>query len=308
MITQSVESSCESGDDAPNRKKYLDVKINRRYDSTPILCGRGSGFLPFYGHSLRVTLDAHAHVLCFAGHMSELHGFEPHDAASNGKLNWLRAGVLGANDGIVSIAALVVGIAAATSDVSVIFLTGIAALIAGAVSMGLGEYVSVSSQRDSELAWINKERRELEMFPEEELEELVVLYEKEGLSPETARKVAEELTAKDVLKAHLKIELNIDGEDLTNPIHAAISSILSFLAGAIIPLAAILLTIGLGMPTTPAIIITFAATIVALALTGGIGAFIGGSPVPRSIIRVVIGGTIALAITYGIGLLIGHGV
>lgn len=240
--------------------------------------------------------------------MSELHGFEPHDAASNGKLNWLRAGVLGANDGIVSIAALVVGIAAATSDVSVIFLTGIAALIAGAVSMGLGEYVSVSSQRDSELAWINKERRELEMFPEEELEELVVLYEKEGLSPETARKVAEELTAKDVLKAHLKIELNIDGEDLTNPIHAAISSILSFLAGAIIPLAAILLTIGLGMPTTPAIIITFAATIVALALTGGIGAFIGGSPVPRSIIRVVIGGTIALAITYGIGLLIGHGV
>lgn len=240
--------------------------------------------------------------------MSELHGFEPHDAASNGKLNWLRAGVLGANDGIVSIAALVVGIAAATSDVAVIFLTGIAALIAGAVSMGLGEYVSVSSQRDSELAWINKEKRELEMFPEEELEELVVLYEKEGLSPETARKVAEELTAKDVLKAHLKIELNIDGEDLTNPVHAAISSILSFLAGAIIPLAAILLTIGLGMPTTPSIIITFAATIVALALTGGIGAYIGGSPVPRSIIRVVIGGAAALAITYGIGLLIGHGV
>ena len=235
--------------------------------------------------------------------MALLHGFEPHDAASNGKLNWLRAGVLGANDGIVSIAALVVGIAAATSDVSVIFLTGIAALIAGAVSMGLGEYVSVSSQRDSELAWINKEKRELEMFPEEELDELAVLYEKEGLSPETARKVAEELTAKDALKAHLKIELNIDHEDLTNPVHAAISSILAFLAGAIIPLAAILITVGIGINTNLAIAITFVATIVALGLTGGIGAWIGGSPVPRSVVRVVIGGAIALAITYGIGLL-----
>lgn len=235
--------------------------------------------------------------------MALLHGFEPHDAASNGKLNWLRAGVLGANDGIVSIAALVVGIAAATSDVSVIFLTGIAALIAGAVSMGLGEYVSVSSQRDSELAWINKEKRELEMFPEEELDELAELYEKEGLSAETARKVAEELTAKDALKAHLKLELNIDHEDLTNPVHAAISSMLSFLAGAIIPLAAILITVGGGVNTTVAIAVTFAATIVALGLTGGIGAWIGGSPVPRSVVRVVIGGAVALAITYGIGLL-----
>jgi len=235
--------------------------------------------------------------------MALLHGFEPHEAASNGKLNWLRAGVLGANDGIVSIAALVVGIAAATSDVSVIFLTGIAALIAGAVSMGLGEYVSVSSQRDSELAWINKEKRELEMFPEEELDELAELYVKEGLSPETARQVAEELTAKDALKAHLKLELNIDHEDLTNPVHAAISSILSFLVGAIIPLAAILITVGTGVNTTVAIVITFAATIVALGLTGGIGAWIGGSPVPRSVVRVVIGGAAALAITYAIGLL-----
>lgn len=235
--------------------------------------------------------------------MALLHGFEPHDAASNGKLNWLRAGVLGANDGIVSIAALVVGIAAATSDVSVIFLTGIAALIAGAVSMGLGEYVSVSSQRDSELAWINKEKRELEMFPDEELDELAELYVKEGLSPETARLVAEELTAKDALRAHLKLELNIDHEDLTNPVHAAISSILSFLAGAIIPLAAILITVGGGVNTTVAILITFVATIIALGLTGGIGAWIGGSPVPRSVVRVVIGGAAALAITYGIGLL-----
>jgi len=231
---------------------------------------------------------------------------EPHAGSVSANLNALRAAVLGANDGIVSIAALVVGIAAATSDVAVIFLTGIAALIAGAVSMGLGEYVSVSSQRDSELAWINKEKRELEMFPEEELDELAELYEKEGLSKETARKVAEELTAKDALKAHLKIELNINHEDLTNPVHAAISSIVSFLAGAIIPLAAILITVSTGMETLWAIVITFAATIVALGLTGGIGAYVGGSPVPRSVFRVVIGGTIALAITYGIGTLFGH--
>ena len=236
------------------------------------------------------------------------HGHEPHDAASNSKLNWLRAGVLGANDGIVSIAALVVGVAAATSEVPVIFLTGIAALFAGAVSMGLGEYVSVSSQRDSELSWINKEKRELEEFPEEELEELVELWEKEGLSPETARTVAVELTKKDALTAHLKLELNIDHEDLTNPIHAAISSMLSFLAGAIFPLGAILITLALGMSSGLAIGITFAVTLVALGLTGGIGAWIGGGPVPRAIIRVMIGGAAALAITYGIGLLIGHGV
>lgn len=237
-----------------------------------------------------------------------LHGHEPHDAASNGKLNWLRAGVLGANDGIVSIAALVVGVAAATSDVPVIFLTGIAALVAGAVSMGLGEYVSVSSQRDSELSWINKERRELEEFPEEELAELAQLYVDEGLSPQLAQQVAEELTKKDALKAHLKLELNIDHEDLTNPIHAAISSMLSFLAGAIFPLAAILITIAAGVNTTIAIVITFAVTLVALGLTGGIGAYIGGGPVPRAVMRVMIGGAAALAITYGIGLLIGHGV
>ena len=236
------------------------------------------------------------------------HGHEPHDAASNSKLNWLRAGVLGANDGIVSIAALVVGVAAATSEVGVIFLTGIAALFAGAVSMGLGEYVSVSSQRDSELSWINKEKRELEEFPEEELAELTELWEKEGLSPETARIVAEELTKKDALTAHLKLELNIDHEDLTNPIHAAISSMLSFLAGAVFPLAAILITVGIGMNITAAIAITFAVTLVALGLTGGIGAYIGGGPVPRAVLRVMIGGAAALAITYGIGSIFGHSV
>lgn len=229
-------------------------------------------------------------------------GFEPHDAASNDKLNWLRAGVLGANDGIVSIAALVVGVAAATSDPAAILLTGVAGLAAGAISMALGEYVSVSSQRDSEMAWINKERRELEEFPEEELEELVLLYQEQGLKPETARIVAVEMTEKDALKTHLDIELGINQDELTNPLHAAISSAVSFFAGAILPLAAVLLT-----PEPFKIPATVAASLIALALTGGVGAFIGGAPVPRAILRVTVGGAAALAVTYFIGSLLGSG-
>lgn len=229
-------------------------------------------------------------------------GFEPHDAASNDKLNWLRAGVLGANDGIVSIAALVVGVAAATSDPAAILLTGVAGLAAGAISMALGEYVSVSSQRDSEKAWINKERRELEEFPEEELEELVLLYQEQGLKPETARIVAVEMTEKDALKTHLDIELGINQDELTNPLHAAISSAISFFAGAILPLAAVLFT-----PEPFKIPATVAASLIALALTGGVGAFIGGAPVPRAILRVTVGGAAALAVTYFIGSLLGSG-
>ena len=227
-------------------------------------------------------------------------GFEPHDAASNSKLNWLRAGVLGANDGIVSIAALMVGVAAATSDPAALLLTGVAGLSAGAISMALGEYVSVSSQRDSEKAWINKERRELEQFPEEELEELVLLYEAKGLKPETARQVAIEMTEVDALKTHLDVELGIDQEELTNPLHAAISSAISFFAGAILPLLAVLLT-----PEPAKIPATVAASLIALALTGGVGAYIGGAPVPRAILRVTIGGAAALAVTYFIGSLLG---
>jgi VIT1/CCC1 family predicted Fe2+/Mn2+ transporter len=228
------------------------------------------------------------------------HGFEPHDAASNSKLNWLRAGVLGANDGIVSIAALMVGVAAATSDPAALLLTGVAGLSAGAISMALGEYVSVSSQRDSEKAWINKERRELEQFPEEELEELVALYEAQGLKPETARQVAVEMTEVDALKTHLDIELGINQEELTNPLHAAISSAISFFAGAILPLLAVLLT-----PEPAKIPATVAASLIALALTGGVGAYIGGAPVPRAIFRVTLGGAAALAVTYFIGSLLG---
>ena len=229
-------------------------------------------------------------------------GFEPHDAASNSKLNWLRAGVLGANDGIVSIAALMVGVAAATTDPAALLLTGVAGLFAGAISMALGEYVSVSSQRDSEKAWINKERRELEEFPEEELEELVALYEAQGLKPATARQVAVEMTEVDALKTHLDIELGINQEELTNPLHAAISSAIAFFAGAILPLLAVLL-----VPGDAKIPATVAASLIALALTGGVGAYIGGAPVPRAILRVTIGGAAALAVTYFIGSLLGSG-
>ncbi|AWR22103.1 MAG: VIT family protein [Aurantimicrobium sp.] len=229
-------------------------------------------------------------------------GFEPHDAASNSKLNWLRAGVLGANDGIVSIAALMVGVAAATTDPAALLLTGVAGLSAGAISMALGEYVSVSSQRDSEKAWINKERRELEEFPEEELEELVALYEAQGLKPATARQVAVEMTEVDALKTHLDIELGINQEELTNPLHAAISSAIAFFAGAILPLLAVLL-----VPGDAKIPATVAASLIALALTGGVGAYIGGAPVPRAILRVTIGGAAALAVTYFIGSLLGSG-
>jgi len=230
------------------------------------------------------------------------HGFEPHDAASNSKLNWLRAGVLGANDGIVSIAALVVGVAAATTDSAAILLTGVAGLAAGAISMALGEYVSVSSQKDSEKAWVNKERRELEQFPEQEFEELVGLYEARGLKPETARIVAREMTDKDALRTHLDVELGINPDEYTNPLHAAISSAVSFFAGAILPLLAVLLT-----PEPYRIIATVVASLLALAITGAVGAYVGGAPVPRAVLRVTIGGAIALAITYGIGTLLGAG-
>lgn len=166
---------------------------------------------------------------------------EPHNGGVSQRLNWLRAGVLGANDGIVSVASLVVGVAGATTDVPALLTAGIAGLVGGAVSMALGEYVSVSSQRDSERALIEKEKRELLEMPEEELEELTQLYQQRGISRETAEKVAAELTAHDALAAHLEVELGIDQDDLVSPWQAAFSSAIAFTAGAILPLLAILL-------------------------------------------------------------------
>ncbi len=210
----------------------------------------------------------------------------------------MRAGVLGANDGIVSVAAIVVGVAAATSQIGAIVTAGLAALIGGAISMALGEYVSVSSQRDSERALIAKEKDELARMPEEELDELTALYLARGLSPKTARAVAEELTAQDALRAHLQAELNIDPDDIVSPWHAALASAVAFTIGAILPMLAIL------APQPARVPLTFAVVLVALAVTGGLGARLGGSPWLRGTVRVLIGGVLALGATFLIGLLL----
>ncbi|WP_125776513.1 VIT1/CCC1 transporter family protein [Antribacter gilvus] len=231
---------------------------------------------------------------------AQLHTGEPHAAGLAQRLNWLRAGVLGANDGIVSVAAVVVGVAGATSQHAAILTAGLAALVGGAISMALGEYVSVSSQSDSEKALIAKERRELAEMPEEELAELAAIYEAKGLSSATARQVATELTAHDALAAHLDAELNIDADDVVSPWHAAIASAVAFTAGAILPLVAILV-----VPEPAKVLVTFVVVLAALAATGATAAWIGGSPRFRATLRVVVGGALALGATFAIGSLLG---
>lgn len=228
------------------------------------------------------------------------HEDEPHRPGLASRLNWLRAGVLGANDGIVSVAAIVVGVASATSNVPAVLTAGTAGLVGGAISMALGEYVSVSSQRDSQRALIAKERQELRDQPDEELDELAGIYQNKGLSAETARQVAVELTAHDVLAAHLEAELNIIETDVASPWQAAGASALAFVIGAVLPMLAILLP-----PEAVRIPVTFVAVLIALAITGTTSAIIGDSPVLRATLRVVIGGAIALAATYVIGSLLG---
>jgi VIT1/CCC1 family predicted Fe2+/Mn2+ transporter len=212
----------------------------------------------------------------------------------------LRAAVLGANDGIVSVAGIVLGVAGATTSRGPIFTAGLAGLVAGAVSMALGEYVSVSSQRDSERAQIAQEKREIARAPDAELAELTALYEAKGLSAATARSVAVELSAHGALAAHLETELHIDPADIPSPVQAAGASALSFLAGALLPMLAILLP-----PASARVPVTFAAVLVALALTGALSARLGGSNVRRAVLRVVVGGALGLGFTYGVGKLFG---
>src|ERR1700684_294235 len=169
------------------------------------------------------------------------HPGEPHEGVIAGRLNWLRAAVLGANDGIVSVAGIVIGVAGATTNRGPVFTAGLAGLVAGAVSMALGEYVSVSSQRDSQRAEIAQEKRALASTPEGEVTELTALYEAKGLSAATARTVAVELTARGALAAHLDAELHIDPDDMPSPVQAAAASALSFTSGALLPMLAILL-------------------------------------------------------------------
>ncbi len=228
------------------------------------------------------------------------HRGEPHTDNLGSRLNWLRAGVLGANDGIVSVAGLVVGVAGATLARAPILTAGLAGLVAGAVSMALGEYVSVSSQRDTELAQLATEECELREDPDTELAELTAIYQAKGLTPATAHTVAVELTAHNALAAHLDAELKLDPTKLISPRQAAAASALSFTLGALLPLVAILLP-----PTSWRVPVTVAAVLAALALTGALSARIGGGNTRRGVLRVLIGGALGLAITYGIGHLLG---
>jgi VIT1/CCC1 family predicted Fe2+/Mn2+ transporter len=225
---------------------------------------------------------------------------DPHASHVASRLNWLRAGVLGANDGIVSTAGLVVGVAAATTTSSVIFAAGVAGLVAGAVSMALGEYVSVSTQRDTQRALLQKERQELDEMPEAELEELAGLYAAKGLSVETARVVARELTDHDAFAAHIDVELGIDQDDLSSPWQAALSSAVAFTLGAVVPLIAILLP-----PVGARVPVAFLSVLIALVLTGTVSAILGGARKRRAVVRVVLGGALAMLVTYGIGQMVG---
>ncbi len=231
------------------------------------------------------------------------HSGEPHGGSLANRMNWLRAGVLGANDGIVSVAGIVMAFAGATTDGQLILIAGIAGLVAGALSMAAGEYVSVSAQRDSERALIAKETRELAEDPEEELAELAELYHQRGLSPDLARQVAIELTAKDALAAHLEVELGIDQDDLNNPWQAAAASMVAFTVGAILPIATMSLF-------TPGIrsVATIVAVTVALACTGWISARVGGAKPLPAVARIVVWGLVSMGVGYAVGSLAGVGI
>ncbi|MEU9028290.1 VIT family protein [Streptomyces sp. NPDC048383] len=221
-------------------------------------------------------------------------------AAISTRLNWLRAGVLGANDGIISTAGLVVGVAGATNSRTAILTAGVAGLLAGALSMAAGEYVSVSSQRDSERAALEVERRELAQQPEEELDELTDLLAARGLGQELAREAAVQLTERDALRAHARVELGIEPGELANPWHAAVASLVAFTVGALLPLLAIVLP-----GASARVPVTVAAVLAALTLCGVVSARLGGAPVPRAVLRNVTGGALAMAVTYAAGTLLG---
>jgi vacuolar iron transporter family protein len=232
--------------------------------------------------------------------LSQLDHDEPHEPGMASRLNWLRAGVLGANDGIVSTAGIVIGVAGATNQTAPIVTAGIAGLAAGAMSMAVGEYVSVSSQRDSERELLAKERRELRETPEEELAELAGLYAAKGLTAEVAQTVAEQLTAADALAAHAEVELGINPQELAHPGHAAWASFVSFVAGALLPLLAMAL-----LAIRVRVALTVVTVAVALMLTGVLSARLGHAHWLRPVVRNVLGGALAMALTYGVGTLAG---
>jgi len=216
---------------------------------------------------------------------------------------WLRAAILGANDGIVSTASLVLGVAASGASGTAIVTAGIAGLAAGALSMAAGEYVSVSSQRDSERADLTLERKELRSDPEGELRELAGIYESRGLQPELANRVAQALTDRDALQAHAREELGLTEERQARPFQAAWASALSFSAGAILPVIAVA-----AAPGSARVVACVVVTVVALAILGWSGARLGGGSRQIATARVVIWGALAMAVTSGIGALVGAAV
>ena len=217
-----------------------------------------------------------------------------------GSFGWLRAAVLGANDGAISVASIVAGIAASGAPRGSVLLTGVAGLVAGALAMAAGEYVSVQSQADTEKADLKKERRELETEPERELAELAAIYQSRGLDQPLALLVAEKLMAGDALASHARDELGITETLRARPIQAAFASALSFVAGAVIPLAAALLA-----PAARIALVSSATALAALLVLGGTAAYAGGAPIARGAARVAFWGALAMAITAGVGKLFG---
>jgi vacuolar iron transporter family protein len=216
------------------------------------------------------------------------------------RVGWLRAAVLGANDGIVSTASLIVGVAAADASRATVVTAGVAALVAGAMSMAVGEFVSVSSQRDAEHADLAQERRELAVDPVSELNELTRIYERRGIEPQLAAEVARQLTHHDALGAHVRDELGITDASLARPVQAALSSAAAFTVGALIPLlAAVLSTSSTRIP------VIAAATLVALATLGAIGARLGGAPLLAASLRITVLGALAMGVTAAIGAAVG---
>ncbi|MFL0354912.1 VIT family protein [Erythrobacter sp. GH1-10] len=223
---------------------------------------------------------------------TEIHAIE--------RIGWLRAAVLGANDGIVSTASLMVGVAGAAADKPEVIIAGVAGLAAGALSMAAGEYVSVSSQSDTESADLARERHELATQPEAELAELTAIYEDRGLSSELARQVAEELTAHDALATHARDELAISDLTRARPLQAALASAGTFAVGAGLPL-----LVGVLVPLSQLTLAVVATSLLALAVLGALAARAGGAPIARPVARVVFWGALAMAVTFGVGSLFG---
>jgi len=218
----------------------------------------------------------------------------------SGRVGWLRAAVLGSDDAIVSTASLMIGVAAAAAPRGAILVAGVAGLVAGAMSMAVGEYVSVSSQRDAEQADLERENRELMEQPQAELEELALIYVKWGLEKSLAMKVAEQLSAKDRLGAHMRDELGLDPSSLARPLQAAWISAASFAFFAGVPIAALLVA-----PAPLRIPLIAAISLMSLASLGAFGGYLGSAPLGRAALRVTIGGALAMAVTALIGRILG---